>query len=244
LCRTGYATSPPTTGATPKLARQGDIYVVTVPAVAWTLQFAAGDLEVIDTKERPGGGYYYMLVHKNIVPILKKSLGTLTKEEREKQIAEVTEEGFWSSSAASPTATWCRSISLIITGPEAQNAYERKMRGKSDAERLDSFLKVVEALPLIEVRRSSEWVSTPRAPQRRFGAVCRERHDVREDREAKDGGSLWQDWMFFCVDPLSHIPIQIDYAEGYPAAGGAVSPSFPRDAAAFFDSIEFRPQAN
>jgi hypothetical protein len=46
--------------------------------------------------------------------------------------------------------------------------------------------------------------------------------------------------MLFCVDPVSRIPIQIDYAERYPI-GGMLSPSFAKDLATFFDSVEFRP---
>jgi len=83
-------------------------------------------------------------------------------------------------------------------------------------------------------------VTTERGPQSIFGAVCRERHDLREEQD--DGGRsfLWQDRMLFCVDPVSRIPIQIDYAERYPI-GGMLSPSFAKDLATFFDSVEFRP---
>jgi hypothetical protein len=123
-------------------------------------------------------------------------------------------------------------------GPEGAIKFESMFYGKSDAERLQFLIHLIESVPQPHVRRS-EWVTTVREPQRRFGAVCRERHDTREDEEEGAGRYLWQDWMLFCVDPISHIPIQIDYAERYPV-GETPSPSFAEDAAAFFDSIQFR----
>jgi len=118
---------------------------------------------------------------------------------------------------------------------------ELAMSGRSDMERLAMFLMVVgESAARFKGRRQSEWVEMQRGPQRRFNAACREKHELREERAENGNLYLWQDWMFFCVDPVSHIPIQTDYAERYPAEGGTVSPTFTEDAAAFFDSIEFR----
>jgi len=63
--------APPAVGTTPKLMRTGDTYVVTVPGVAWTLQFPAGGLLPLRTDERPGWAYY-QLAHrseeKDIIP--------------------------------------------------------------------------------------------------------------------------------------------------------------------------------
>jgi len=50
----------------------------------------------------------------------------------------------------------------------------------------------------------------------KIAAACRELHVVREDRKAGAGLFLWQDWMLFCMDPISRVPIQIDYADRYP----------------------------
>jgi hypothetical protein len=49
--------------------------------------------------------------------------------------------------------------------------------------------------------------------------------------------------MLFCVDPISCLPIKIDYAEYFPA-GSTPSPSFADEAAAFFNSIEFYRRTN
>ncbi len=125
-------------------------------------------------------------------------------------------------------------------GPSRLLATELWMSGLSDAERLDLFLKKVVGPTLFSSKefRHSEWVETQRDPQRRFGAACRENHALREDRAENGRLFLWQDWMLFCVDPVSHIPIEVDYAERYPAEGRMPSPSFSEDAAAFFDSVQ------
>lgn len=107
----------------------------------------------------------------------------------------------------------------------------------NDEQRLAALIAVMESVSGPDVR-NTEWLSIPRAPQTTYGAVCRERHDVREEKLRKKL-FLWQDWMLFCVDPISHIPIEIDYAERYPAARGAPSPTFESDAGRFFDSIQF-----
>jgi hypothetical protein len=127
------------------------------------------------------------------------------------------------------------------SGPAGAREYERGVSNMNDAQRLESLIRALESVPEPLVRRS-EWVTTVRRPQRSFGAVCRERHDARQERKEGAGRFLWKDWMLFCVDPVSRIPIQIDYAERYPV-GGVPSPSFAEDAAAFFDSVEFRPAA-
>ena len=116
---------------------------------------------------------------------------------------------------------------------------ELAMSGHNDTERLGMFILLTESAVRSEIRRQSEWVKILREPQRSFNAACLEKHEVREER-AEDGNLyLWQNWMFFCVDPVSHIPIQIDYAERYLAEGGTPSPTFTEDAASFFDSIQF-----
>jgi len=118
---------------------------------------------------------------------------------------------------------------------------ELMMSGHGDMERLANFLMVIaEAETKFAGRRQSEWVDMQREPQCRFNATCREKHELREEH-AQDGNLyLWQDWMLFCVDPVSHMPIQIDYAERFPAQGGTISPTFTADAAAFFNGVEFR----
>ena len=126
-------------------------------------------------------------------------------------------------------------------GPPRLLPMELVMSGRSDTERLGMFLMVSElAAASFKGRRQSEWVEMQRGPQRRFGAVCREKHELREERAENGSLYLWQDWMLFCVDPVSHIPTQIDYAERYRAEGGMLSPTFTEDVAAFFDSIHFR----
>lgn len=117
--------------------------------------------------------------------------------------------------------------------------FELTMSGQSDTIRLLWLLSVIESAPSYSVRRQSEWVEVERGPQRRFNAVSREKHEVREERAENGNLYLWQDWMLFCLDPVSHIPIQIDYAERYLAESGTPSPTFTEDAAAFFDSIQF-----
>lgn len=116
---------------------------------------------------------------------------------------------------------------------------ELAMSGHNDTERLGMFVLLTESAFRSEVRRQSEWVKTQRGPQRQFNAACLEKHEVREERTEDGSLYLWQDWMLFCVDPVSHIPIQIDYAERYLAEGGTPSLTFAEDAAAFFDSIQF-----
>ena len=124
-------------------------------------------------------------------------------------------------------------------GPEGALNFAKSFSDKKDAERLEWIIQIIESDPDPDVRRS-EWVTIVREPQRRFGVVCRERHDLREEREDGILRFYWQDWMFFCVDPISRIPIQIDYAERYPVTGSP-SPSFNEEASKFFDSIEFQP---
>lgn len=121
-------------------------------------------------------------------------------------------------------------------GPNIKE-YEQNMAGKTDTERLAVHVQALERVPMPDVRRT-EWVHIVRGPQRRYGAVCRERHDIGEEKVA--GKSyLWQDWMLLCIDPVCRIFFQVDYAERYPV-GGAPSPTFGGDAARFYDSIEFR----
>ena len=128
-------------------------------------------------------------------------------------------------------------------GTRGSVAYLSVMCGQSDAKRLAEFVGMLTNIPqLKEGLRNSEWVDTVRTPQKRFGAVCKEYHVVREERVEEKELFLCQDWMLFCIDPVSHIPIEIDYAELYPAVGGEPSQSFAADAAAFFNRIEFRSQ--
>jgi len=70
--------APPATGATPKLMRTDDTYVVAVPGVAWALQFPAGDLLPWHTKESPGWAYY-QLVHRSLVLLEMVTPGGDTK---------------------------------------------------------------------------------------------------------------------------------------------------------------------
>lgn len=125
-----------------------------------------------------------------------------------------------------------------LFSPATVKEYQKAMKNVKDDQRLAIFThNLTEAFSNPETRLI-EWVAIPRGPQRRFGAACRERHDIREDEESK-GRFMWQDWMLFCIDPISHVPIEVDYAERYPT-DGAPSPSFAKDAAAFYDSLEFR----
>ena len=118
---------------------------------------------------------------------------------------------------------------------------ELMMSGLGDAERLTNFLMVMaEAETKFPGQRQSQWVDMQREPQRSFRAACREKHELREERAGDGKLYLWQDWMLYCVDPVSHLPVQVDYAERFAAEGGTISPTFVADAAAFFDSIEFR----
>jgi hypothetical protein len=127
-------------------------------------------------------------------------------------------------------------------GPLARANYDFANFDRSDAERLAWFLRLKESVPLIEVRRHSEWVESMRSPHRRFNAACRELHEIREERAETGELFLWTDWMLHCIDPVTKVPVQIDYAERYPAEG-APSPSFSEETAKFFDSVEFRPAA-
>jgi hypothetical protein len=125
-------------------------------------------------------------------------------------------------------------------GPPRLLAMELLMSGLSDTKRLDSFL--INIGPMLSNPaglRHAEWVETPRGPQRSFGAACREKHELREELAEHGNLYLRQDWMLFCIDPVSHMPIQLDYAELYRAEGGTPSPRFHEDAAAFFDSVQF-----
>jgi len=126
-------------------------------------------------------------------------------------------------------------------GPPRLLPMELMMSGHGDVERLANFLMAIaEADTKFPGWRQSQWVDMLRGPQRRFRAACHEKHELREERADDGRPYLWQDWMLYCVDPVSHMPIQIDYAERYSAMGGTVSVTFTEDAAAFFDSIEFR----
>lgn len=125
-------------------------------------------------------------------------------------------------------------------GPTRLLPMELVMSGLSDKGRLGFFLgMVMESNIRLEGQQQSEWVET----HRRFNAVYCEKHEVREERSENGNLYRWQDWMLFCVDPVSHIPIQIDYAERYPVEGGIPSPNFAKDVASFFDSIQFRKPA-
>lgn len=124
-------------------------------------------------------------------------------------------------------------------GPPMHRVAEIQMSGLDDTERLALFTQWVDPfLSTRKGRQKSEWVKTVRGPQRRFAAACKEKHEVREEAGEDGRPYLWQDWMFFCLDPVSHLLVQIDYAERYPAKGGKPSPGFSREAAAFFDSVE------
>jgi hypothetical protein len=123
-------------------------------------------------------------------------------------------------------------------GREGAKEYLKATKGIKDDNRLAVFTDNVTAIAASPEIRLSEWVAIPRGPQKQYGAACRERHDIREDEESK-GRFMWQDWMLFCIDPISHVPIEVDYAERYPV-DGAPSPAFAKEAAAFYDSIEFK----
>lgn len=116
-------------------------------------------------------------------------------------------------------------------------------KGRTDAERLEVLVESVTQGMAAEEVRTSEWVEVARGPQRHFGAVCKELHVVRADTEQARGAYLWQDWMLMCVDPVTHVPFQVDYAERYPADGGAPTAGFSDAARAFFDSVEFEREA-
>lgn len=125
-------------------------------------------------------------------------------------------------------------------GPSAILPLELSMSGHDDATRLAWFISFFESAPRSEVVRHFEWVDMQRRPQSRFNAVCREKHELREDYDQSGTLHLWQDWMLFCLDPASHVPVQIDYAERFPGEGGSPSPTFSKDAEEFFDGIVFR----
>ncbi len=125
-------------------------------------------------------------------------------------------------------------------GPAHELPLQLIWSGLGDSMRLLAFIGSTEdALAAADKPLESSWVQTQRGPQRRYGAACRELHWVREDRERKDARYLWRDWMLFCIDPISHLPVQIDYAERYRADAGGPGAAFEADAEAFFDGLEF-----
>jgi hypothetical protein len=56
--------------STAKLTRQGNTYVVTIPGVAWTLQFPADDLELIISRVQMGYSYFG-LSHRSLAKLAK-----------------------------------------------------------------------------------------------------------------------------------------------------------------------------
>lgn len=125
-------------------------------------------------------------------------------------------------------------------GPEAALGMQLLMSGAPDAQRLESFIAA--ALPQIEGAErvlQADWGSVERGPQRRHGAACRERQVVREERHLFGARYRWQDWMLLCIDPVSHLPVQVDYAERYAAGAAGPGAGFAADAAAVFDRVEF-----
>jgi hypothetical protein len=139
-------------------------------------------------------------------------------------------------------------VDARVIEPARRGAVERSIAGKSDREVLDDYLREVEPLErtnpgrLGNVLRSYERVGGTRPAQGQQGVVCGERVFVAEDRQVPGHHGrpfLYHGRYYTCIDPRTHLPVQIGWTERYPIDGDRLSPSFEAEAGAFFDSLRF-----
>jgi hypothetical protein len=129
--------------------------------------------------------------------------------------------------------------------PARKALYEAKAAGKSDPERLEFMLDLVEQdAPLAELGTvEGFWRGPADRPVVRQGVACQEYgYETLDRRVPGHTGEPFRMVLrgLVCLDPETGRPIQVTYSERYPETVERLRPEFESEVNAYFDGLKLR----
>jgi len=132
-----------------------------------------------------------------------------------------------------------------LVAPARKALYEAKAAGKSDPERLEFMLDLVEQnAPAAEPGAvEGFWRGPADRPAVREGVACQEYgYETLDRRVPGNSGEPFRMVLrgLVCIDPAIDRPIQITYSERFLESDESLRPEFESELDAYFDSLKLR----